>query len=397
MERSTKHLIALVVVGVVVLTPAAITAQQGATSVSVGAGTATDERGMRSNAVSLAPTVTLFSTRNVDLLLGGTATRFEASAWQVGGAVTVAARSGKARGTSISLNAGGGVSQSSFGTTFTVADATPAIEFSVGPMTVFGGGRVAAARTSVRTAPTPLTPPGQKSVTAATRTSTAPVYGAQWAFGGFGSPVSGAVSYRGERAKVSSEVVVDQTGGATIAFGRVTLGGTYGDRASPSERARFATGSVSIGLSRDVTLESAAGQYPTNRLTGTAAGRFVSAGFSFRFGAGAPELPAPSGVRAPAGGATRLSIRVPDAKSVELFGDWNDWTPVAARRAANGVWFVDLSLEPGEYRYAFRINESEWRVPEGAASTRDGFGGKSAYVTVPRGVAHVGSTSREER
>ena len=31
---------------------------------------------------------------------------------------------------------------------------------------------------------------------------------------------------------------------------------------------------------------------------------------------------------------------------------------------------------------AFRVNGKEWRVPEGAVAVDDGFGGKSAYVTI---------------
>jgi hypothetical protein len=53
-------------------------------------------------------------------------------------------------------------------------------------------------------------------------------------------------------------------------------------------------------------------------------------------------------------------------------------------RADNGVWYADLNLPPGEYRYAFRIDGKEWRVPEGVAAADDEFGGKSAWLTVSR-------------
>ncbi len=52
------------------------------------------------------------------------------------------------------------------------------------------------------------------------------------------------------------------------------------------------------------------------------------------------------------------------------------------RRAANGVWYVDLSIEPGEYRYAFRVDGAAWTVPDGIAAVDDGFGGKSAWLAV---------------
>ena len=57
---------------------------------------------------------------------------------------------------------------------------------------------------------------------------------------------------------------------------------------------------------------------------------------------------------------------------------------IATTRADNGVWYVDLDLPPGEYRYAFRVDGKEWRVPEGVAAVDDEFGGKSAWLKVSR-------------
>jgi 1,4-alpha-glucan branching enzyme len=79
-----------------------------------------------------------------------------------------------------------------------------------------------------------------------------------------------------------------------------------------------------------------------------------------------------------------VSISAADADRVELAGDFSKWQSIAATRADNGVWYVDLDLPPGEYRYAFRVNGKEWRVPEGVAAVDDEFGGKSAWLTVSR-------------
>jgi hypothetical protein len=55
---------------------------------------------------------------------------------------------------------------------------------------------------------------------------------------------------------------------------------------------------------------------------------------------------------------------------------------VSTTRASNGVWFADLRIPPGQYRYAFRVNGTTWMVPDGAQAVDDGFGGKSAWLTV---------------
>ena len=81
-------------------------------------------------------------------------------------------------------------------------------------------------------------------------------------------------------------------------------------------------------------------------------------------------------------GFTRLVIRADDASRVDVAGDFTNWKPIATHRAPNGVWYVDLRIAPGQYRYAFRVNGSEWRVPEGVTAVNDDLGGKSAWLVV---------------
>jgi 1,4-alpha-glucan branching enzyme len=81
---------------------------------------------------------------------------------------------------------------------------------------------------------------------------------------------------------------------------------------------------------------------------------------------------------------TRLAIAARDASHVEVAGDFTNWEFVVTKRAANGVWYVDLAVPPGQYRYAFRIDGKEWRIPGGAPAAEDEFGGKSAWLTVAR-------------
>jgi hypothetical protein len=142
--------------------------------------------------------------------------------------------------------------------------------------------------------------------------------------------------------------------------------------------------SALVALSRVASLQVGAQRYPGDRLTGALAGTAISAGFVLRTPAGSRPLPRPSDVRAPARGLTRLAIRAPAARRVEVAGDWSGWRTADATRAANGVWYADVALPPGEYRYAFRIDGTQWKVPDGAEATSDGAGGKSAWLTVSR-------------
>ncbi len=74
----------------------------------------------------------------------------------------------------------------------------------------------------------------------------------------------------------------------------------------------------------------------------------------------------------------------PQAASVSLVGDFNDWDPKRSpMQTAQGVWATVLNLAPGRYRYAFLVNGVEWRADPGAPSAKDDeFGTPSSVVTV---------------
>lgn len=369
---------------VVGMMPCATTAQPVTRQVAVSGGSATDERGTRSDAVSVASQQGVAIGAHALLTLSANGTQYGSAAWQAGAAAQLATRTASWGPWALSLNGSGAASRSSYNASFWVADATPALEWTTGPVTWFGGGHVASSRTSVPAAPTPL-PLGSPGRSDVSRTSAGPVYGMQWQVSGAESPVVASVSLRGEHARVGRETVVDRAAGVQVEGGMLTLGGSVGDRSAPTERTRYAGVSMAVRVMRTVSVELATGRYPSNRLTNAAGGRYVTAGVAFTFGGGATmALPEPAGAGAPPPGYTRLSIRAPAAERVDVYGDWNGWTALPARRAANGVWYVDVALQPGEYRYAFRVNRDAWRVPEQAATATDDFGGESAFVTVPR-------------
>jgi hypothetical protein len=98
--------------------------------------------------------------------------------------------------------------------------------------------------------------------------------------------------------------------------------------------------------------------------------------------------PAVRGSAAPGPGATEVQFVFvdPQARSVALVGDFNDWEPRAnslVRAAAGGVWTVTVPLEPGRHRYAFIVDGRRW-APDPAAprASGDDFDAPSSVVTV---------------
>ena len=50
----------------------------------------------------------------------------------------------------------------------------------------------------------------------------------------------------------------------------------------------------------------------------------------------------------------------PDAKSVELMGEWNGWKSIPMTKGDNGVWTAKVTLSTGTYGYKFLVNGSDW-------------------------------------
>jgi predicted esterase len=60
--------------------------------------------------------------------------------------------------------------------------------------------------------------------------------------------------------------------------------------------------------------------------------------------------------------ATEQEFRLekPDAKSVELVGEFNHWKAQPMKRQSDGAWTLTLSAPPGTYGYKFLVNGTEW-------------------------------------
>jgi len=82
--------------------------------------------------------------------------------------------------------------------------------------------------------------------------------------------------------------------------------------------------------------------------------------------------------------AFQFVLVAPQASSVSLVGDFNDWDPARSpMQTAQGIWATTVPLPPGRYRYAFLVNGVEWRADPGAPRAGDDeFGTPSSVITV---------------
>jgi hypothetical protein len=331
----------------------------------------------------VAPSLAVAS-RSTVFRLGASGTGFGGGGWAVGGNTGLDLRMPVSRTVLLNLGAAASGTATSYRSSCATLSALPSLELRLAPVAVFGGMRAATARSSIGAVGTPAGPFALPAGRPITRSSIGPVIGGRLTLGAWRNG-SATLGVRQETARVDTVSATDRTATLSILSGPFSISGTLGARAERAATTTFGGVRATVALSRVLGLQLGAERYPADRLTGALGGRTVSAGLVLRTAGGLRPLPRPSGVAAPAEGRTRLAIRAPEAAAVEVAGDWNGWRPVPAHRGANGVWYADLAIPAGTWRYGFRIDRREWRVPDGAAAADDGFGGKSAWLTVDAG------------
>lgn len=355
-------------------------------SVSVVGGSATDVRGITSRAVTVSPGLAFTPDPRLVLGIDASATRFDNQQWSLGGGPSVSARVPLSRFAAFTFDGDAAYTRTSYQFSYGTASALPAFELSAGPVTGYAGVRGQVASTSAM-----LTVPGDPGLfgtpvtsrsASVSRHAAGPIFGANARLASDDGETM-LLGLRQEQIGVDSIHYTDRSASASVLKGIAAVGGTIGVRSEPGARTTFGSALVSVAVTPIAALQVSGGTYPSDHLIGTPGGRYLNIGMSLRTGrAIAPATVKPEGVPAPSTGMTRLAIRAASATRVDVLGDFTNWHPIAAHRAENGVWYVDLRIPPGQYRYSFRVDGTTWAIPEGAAKADDDFGGTSAWLIV---------------
>jgi len=80
-----------------------------------------------------------------------------------------------------------------------------------------------------------------------------------------------------------------------------------------------------------------------------------------------------------------ISFHAPQAEKVSLAGDFNKWSAEKGlmKKESNGIWTLEVPLQPGTYHYMFVVDGEAWVSDPHAESYRDdGFGNKNSVLRV---------------
>jgi hypothetical protein len=154
-------------------------------------------------------------------------------------------------------------------------------------------------------------------------------------------------------------------------------------------------------MTQRFALVASGGTYPIDPTQGFPGGRFVSLSLrmathhaSERVPVTAP-LPQPEGSATEAApvitrfiadgkraGAVTLRVEAPEAHTVEVSGDFTDWTPMHLARASDGLWALTVPIARGKYQMNVRLDGGKWLVPPGLLPMLDEFGGSVGLLII---------------
>jgi hypothetical protein len=85
----------------------------------------------------------------------------------------------------------------------------------------------------------------------------------------------------------------------------------------------------------------------------------------------------------------RLVFENRNAESVSVIGDFNNWQKGAAEMQkvpGTSLWAIEIPLQEGLYRYAFLVDEKEWKAdPLARAALKDDFGKVNSLIVLKNG------------
>ena len=210
-----------------------------------------------------------------------------------------------------------------------------------------------------------------------------------------------------DRSFVGDTAYTDLRSSARWRSAGIVLEGIVGARvwSRGGGRGMFGEGSATVRLGRQAALVVSGGRYPTDAVSGSIAGRYITA--AVRLGTIAvrrPRAPAlPTGPHASGSNgsanitATRLEIQArqddevrltlyaPGATAVEISGDFTDWRPVPLSRnpASADAWVASFRMSPGMHRINVRRDGGPWMAPGGTIRTADDYDGEVGVFILP--------------
>lgn len=157
------------------------------------------------------------------------------------------------------------------------------------------------------------------------------------------------------------------------------------------ESRQWASAQAAVWISSQIAAVGGGGREPAQPTRGLPARTFATLGVMLAYwpiprGVVPVETPA-SLVQAfelrPAGPTLqRITARIGGVETVEVMGDFSDWTPLPLMRRGRDHWELLVPMKAGMNQINMRIDGGQWIAPPGIPTMKDDFNGDVGVVVV---------------
>lgn len=193
----------------------------------------------------------------------------------------------------------------------------------------------------------------------------------------------------------SRTTVSDLTLSARWNLDRIQFSGEAGHRLGhvtdvSSDSRYWSSGTMTMWVAPRAAFVMGGGRQPSNPARGIPARTFGTLGMMFAY---SPKRSAPVTelnlarvasfeTRPAPDGTQRITVRVARVETVEIMGDFSDWTPLSMVRRGRDLWELTVPVGPGRHQINIRTDAGKWIAPPGLPKTNDVFSGEVGILIV---------------
>lgn len=160
---------------------------------------------------------------------------------------------------------------------------------------------------------------------------------------------------------------------------------------TPDSR-QWSSASATIWLSDRVAIIGGGGRQPALPLRGLPARSYGMAGLEIAYSPmskSAVPVSMPHAVlvrsfdmRASSNGMQKIVIHVGGVETVDVMGDFSDWSPLTLVRRGRDLWELSVPVSPGVHQINVRVDGGPWMAPPGIPTVRSAFDGEVGMLVI---------------
>jgi hypothetical protein len=159
----------------------------------------------------------------------------------------------------------------------------------------------------------------------------------------------------------------------------------------PSDSRYWSSGTVTMWVAPRAAFVMGGGRQPSNPARGIPARTFGTFGLMLAYAPTKYSVPVTEmnvarialfEAKPAAEGMQRITVRVARVESVDVMGDFSDWSPLTMVRRGRDLWELTVPLVPGRHEINIRTDGGKWVAPPGLPRMNDGFSGEVGVLIV---------------